>query len=336
MPANAPTRALLLLVVLTLLWGTNWPMFPMVLAELSIWTFRTIAVGLASVLLFALARWRGLSLSVPRHNWSWLLVASLTNLVIWNITSALATVYLPSGQAAVLAYTMPLWVALLSLLFLGERLTARLALALVLGAAAVLLLLWPNIGQATNAPLGAALGLIAGFAWAIGTLIVKRVTWGAPGLTVTAWQVMLCWFPITLGTAFFSDWSFTPPSTMTLALVVYIALVPMAIGTACWFAIVKLLPTNVAALSSIAVPVVAMLSGALVNREPLGPLQAGALACAVAAIWLVLRQTPARRADHVLPLKGVGQNGEADLPSGGAGSAGRGRSHEVIRRRADS
>ena len=163
--------------------------------------------------------------------------------------------------------------------------------------AAVVLLLWPNIGKTTDAPLGAALGLIAGFAWAIGTLIVKRVTWGAPGLTVTAWQVALCWFPITLGTAFFSDWSFTPPSTTTLVLVVYIALVPMAIGTACWFAIVNLLPANVAALSSIAVPVVAMLSGALVNREPLGPLQVGALACAVAAIWLVLRP-PARKAEH--------------------------------------
>ena len=289
MTIDAPhARALLLLAVVTLLWGTNWPIFPMALAEVSIWTFRAISVGLAVVLLFALAWWLRLPLSVPRHNWAWLAIASMTNLVIWNLTSALATIYLPSGQAAVLAYTMPLWVALISLLFLGERLTLRLAVALGCGAAAVVLLLWPNIGTTAGAPVGALLGLSAGLAWAVGTLIVKRVPWGAPGLVVTAWQVALCWPPIMLGTILFADWHFFWPSLRSIAVISYIGLIPMAIGTACWFAIVGLLPTNVAALSSIAVPIVAMLSGALVNAEPLGPLQLAALACAAAAIWLVL------------------------------------------------
>lgn len=284
-----PARALVLLLILSLMWGTNWPLFPMAMAEISVWTFRAISVGLAIPVLFGFALWRRLPLTVPRHNWSWLMLASLTNLVIWNLTSALAATYMHSGQAAVLAYTMPLWVALLSLLFLGERLTLRLALALACGAAAVLLLLWPNIGKATQAPIGAAFGLIAGLAWAIGTLIIKRVSWGVPGIVVTAWQVLVSWFPVMLGTAIFAEWQFFWPSLQSIVVVAYIGLIPMAIGTAIWFVIVGLLPTNVAALSSIAVPIVAMISGVLINSEPFGILQIAALLCAVAAISLVLQ-----------------------------------------------
>jgi drug/metabolite transporter (DMT)-like permease len=73
-----------------------------------------------------------------------------------------------------------------------------------------------------------------------------------------------------------------------MAVIAYIALVPMAIGNVCWFAIVGLLPANVAGLSAIMVPVVAMLSGSLVHGEPLGPLQWLAMVCSVGALSLVL------------------------------------------------
>ena len=59
-------------------------------------------------------------------------------------------------------------------------------------------------------------------------------------------------------------------------------------GNVCWFTIVGLLPANVAGLSAIMVPVVAMIAGALVHGEPLGALQWLAMACCVAALSLVL------------------------------------------------
>lgn len=68
----------------------------------------------------------------------------------------------------------------------------------------------------------------------------------------------------------------------------YIALVPMAIGNAAWFAVVGLLPASVAGLSAILVPVVAMVVGALVHGEPLGATQWAAMACCAAALRLAL------------------------------------------------
>ena len=83
-------------------------------------------------------------------------------------------------------------------------------------------------------------------------------------------------------------------SVRTIGVIAYISLVPMSIGNACWFAIVGMLPTNVAGLSSIMVPVVALVSGAIVHGEPLGAMQWLAMLCCVAALSLVLLK-PARR-----------------------------------------
>jgi drug/metabolite transporter (DMT)-like permease len=64
--------------------------------------------------------------------------------------------------------------------------------------------------------------------------------------------------------------------------------VPILIGNVCWIAIVGLLPTQVAGLSAIAVPMVAMVSGALMHGEPLGLTQWLAMACTAIALGLLL------------------------------------------------
>ena len=76
----------------------------------------------------------------------------------------------------------------------------------------------------------------------------------------------------------------------TILVIAYITVVPMAIGNVAWFSIVGLLPPGIAGLSSVMVPIVAMLTGALVRGEPLGPWQLGAMACSATAMFLALRK----------------------------------------------
>jgi len=285
---SAHTRALALLALLTLVWGTNWPLFAIAMREFSIWTFRVIVVIVAGAALFAVARLRGERLAVPRHLWPALLWASFFNIALWNILTAAAVRYIPSGQAAVLAYTMPLWFAAISMLFLHERPGGRVLLALVFGAASVALLAVPNLRIYADAPLGILCGLGAGLGWALGTAVQKRTDWGGMGLSLTAWQIALSLPPILVASAFFADWIWIVPSWTSVLTTIYIALIPMSIGTATWFAIVGLLPANIAALSSIVVPIVAMVSGKLLLDEPLGAPQIAALACAVIALALAL------------------------------------------------
>ena len=289
-----PPRALVLLVILTLVWGTNWPLFPLAVREVSVWTFRAVSVAIAGVVLLLVARLRGQSLVIERRHWPTIAAATFFYLVIWNIASTYSAILIPSGQSAMLGFTMPLWSALIAWAVLGQRLGARMLLAIALGAAAVLMLMARSIEAYAQAPLGFALGLLAGLGWAIGTLILKHKHVDVPATVLTGWQLLLTAVPITIGALILGDGEWFVPSWQSIAVIGYIALVPMAIGNVSWFAIVGLLPTNVAGLSSIMVPVVAMVSGAVVHGEPLGPLQWIAMACCAAALSLAL-MSPARK-----------------------------------------
>ena len=281
-------KVLALLGALTLVWGTNWPLFRIALDELPVWTFRTIVLATALVMLAPILLLRGERFAVPPGKWPALIAAALMNIGVWNIATSLAVLYIPSGHASVLAYTMPLWVALLGFAVFGQRLTPRLLAAIVIGAAAVVALMAPNFRDYAQAPLGLFWGLLAGFCWAVGTFIVKRTAWPGMGLSLTFWQVAICLPPIALGALLIDGLPTHWPSTKALVATLYTGAIPMALGTAAWFALVKLLPAQVAALASIAIPIVAIVSGILLLHEPLSWFQAAAIASTVISLWLAL------------------------------------------------
>lgn len=289
MNTTIPPRAIVLLIVLTLVWGTNWPLFPLATREVSVWTFRAVSVAVAGAALLAVAAARGQSLRLPREHWGTVLAATLAYLVVWNVASTYAAIWIPSGQAAILGFTMPLWAALLGWAVFGQRLPTRLLWALALGAAAVGLLMARGLAAYAQAPAGFALGLLAGVGWAVGTLILKRRPVPVPALVLTGWQLLLAALPIGAGALLLGEGPWFWPSATSVAVIAWIALVPMAIGNAAWFSIVGMLPAQLAGLSSIGVPMVAMLAGALVHGEPLGPLQWTAMACSAGALWLCMR-----------------------------------------------
>lgn len=274
--------------LLTLIWGTNWPLFRFATAEVSVWTFRAIAVSLAGVALLAFARARGQSLVVPRREWPIIAWASIIYLGFWNITSTYAAILIPSGQAAVLGFTMPFWAALITWAVFGERPGRRMSIAIGLGAIGVGLLMLRGAQAFALAPLGFALGLTAGLGWAIGTIILKRHPVSVSGAVLAGWQLLISVPPMLVVALWLGGGAWFMPSMFSVAVIAYIALVPMSIGNAIWFTLVGKLPANVAGLSSIMVPVVAMVSGALVHGEPLGLSEWLAMACCAGGLGLAL------------------------------------------------
>jgi drug/metabolite transporter (DMT)-like permease len=281
-------KAIPLVLILTLVWGTNWPLFPIAVREVSVWTFRAVSLAGAGVALLALARARGETLLIPRAHWRTVLAASLTYLVIWNLASTYAAILIPSGQAAILGFTMPLWGALIAWALLGQRPGGRVLLALAIGGLGVVLLIVNGIGAYAKAPLGFALGLLAGLGWAAGTVILKHRPVPVSPLVLTGWQLLVAAVPLAIGALVLAEGGWFMPSATTVLVIAYITLVPMAIGNAAWFAIVGLLPANVAGLSAVMVPVVAMISGAIVHREPLGPIQWASMVCCAVGVGLAL------------------------------------------------
>ena len=287
-------KAIPLVLILTLVWGTNWPLFPIAAREVSVWTFRAVSLVGAGLVLLAVARVRGESLRIARAHWGTLLAASLAYLVVWNVASTYSAILIPSGQAAILGFTMPLWGALMAWAFLGQRPGARVLLALAFGGLGVMLLIVNGIDAYAKAPLGFALGLLAGLGWAAGTLILKRRPIAASSLVLTGWQLLVAAVPLAAGAFWFSEGGWFMPSRTTLLVIAYITLVPMAIGNLAWFAVVGLLPANIAGLSAVMVPVVAMVAGALIHGEPLGPVQWASMLCCAVGVGLALVQPVSR------------------------------------------
>ena len=63
------------------------------------------------------------TLKVPADQWPRLLVSAALNVTLWMFVMSLALLWLPASEAVVIAYTMPVWTALLAWPLLGERLT---------------------------------------------------------------------------------------------------------------------------------------------------------------------------------------------------------------------
>jgi drug/metabolite transporter (DMT)-like permease len=283
--------AIALLIALTITWGLNWPMMKLALLEVPPWTFRSICLMVGGAAVLALARASGGPMSVPWERLPALVLVALFNITGWHLFSAYALLYTGSGRAAIIGYTMPLWAAPLSVWLLHVRPNARQIVALVLGMAALTLLMVKDFGALGAAPIGALLMLGAALCWAIGTVLVKKFPWD--GLTITAltgWQQLIGGVPVVIGW-----WLLEPvpdlgalslPAALGLAYAVFVA---MIFCQTAFFKLLSLLPAHVAAISVLPVPVVGVVSSALLLAEPVSPAEVAALVLVVGGLFLLIR-----------------------------------------------
>jgi drug/metabolite transporter (DMT)-like permease len=281
-------RGLLLLALLTLIWGVNWPVMKTALAELPPWTFRSLTVPAAGLILMAVIRLRGGSLAVPAGRWGPLALAALFNVTGWHLGTAYGVARLASGQAAVIAFTMPVWASLLGVAVLGERLTGRIVLALAFGMTAIGVLMWDAVFTLVDAPAGLAFMLGAAVSWASGTVLLKRVDWQIAPVAMAAWQLVLGAIPIVPIALLTEVSGLHPVSWAAATAVIYIVLGPLSIGYLLWNTIIRLFPVNVSAIGTLMIPVLGVISGAVVLGEPIGLREVAALALVCSALALVL------------------------------------------------
>src|SRR5215813_11436213 len=203
------SAGLLLLAVLTVLWGVNWPLMKRAVSEVPVWTFRSICLvgaGAGFVLICGLA---GQSFRVPRGQVRPLLIVSLFNVTIWHICSATGLVHLAASRATIIAFTMPLWAALLAVPMLGERPTPYSIGGLAAGLAGMAVLVLPQYRSVLADPIGPVVMLVAAISWATGTVALKYYRFTMPVAVLTGWQLLLGGIPVTIGAIVF-DRDFAP------------------------------------------------------------------------------------------------------------------------------
>ena len=278
---------IVLLAVLSLFWGLGWPAMKVVLAEVRPWTFRTVCLLSAGAGLLALARAAGTRLRIPRSDLIPLLVTSLVNITGWHLLSAHGIAAMQAGRAAIVAYTMPLWAVLLSRLLLGERLGWLRLLALATGTAGMAVLLGPDLQRLGAAPAGVAFMLGAAFCWAAGTVLVKFFRWHTPPAAIVGWQMLLGGLPVAAGALLLENpLGLADISLKAGATLLYLVLGPMIFCHWAFFVVVRMFPANVAAISTLSIPIIGVFSSALLLGEPVTAAELLALLLVVAALGL--------------------------------------------------
>lgn len=285
---------LVLLAVLTLIWGFNWPIMKLALADFSPLTFRAISLFGGVLLFAAVARWRAVSLRIERTWWPEVAWLALFNLVLWMVLSILGIGLLSSGRAAILAYTLPVWVALIGTLGFGERHGPRLLLALAFAVIGVGLLLSEEFRTVAGRPMGTLLMVLAAFTWALGTHWMKRRRLPAPILVLTFWMMgFACLVCMALALAF-EAWprpgEVHPAGWFALFYNIFLA---YGVAQVLWFRLVSSLPPVVSALSVMLIPVVGVFSGAWLLGER--PVRADYVALVTMLVAIALTLLPGRR-----------------------------------------
>jgi drug/metabolite transporter (DMT)-like permease len=276
---------LVLLALITLGWGFNWSVVKLVLVEIPPLTLRAICLLTAGTGMLSLARLGGLSLHVPARHWRPLLTLSACNIVSWNVLVIYGITLLPSGRAALLGYSMPLWSMILSVWLLDERLTAWRGLSLLLGMIGVAILLGDDLAGMAGATTGVVLMLAASISWALGTVLLKRFELPIPTLSLTGWLMITGGVPIAAAAAALEHDRWRPITTVPALGLVYCVFISFW----AWNRIVLMVPVAVSSISALATPMVGILSGMWVLHEPLTWQEIAASAFILGAIALVFR-----------------------------------------------
>lgn len=270
--------AFLLLTVVVVLWGINWPIMKVGVAVIPPLWFGVLRLAIGTAVLFGvlvLTR----RLAWPTHQ-DLPVVASVGLLQMAGFLALvnLALVHVGAGRSAVLAYTTPLWVGPGAMLLLGERATWPKLLGLALGLGGIAVLFSPTAVDWSDdsAVQGNLLLMIAALCWAVAILHIRGHDWKLSPLQLAPWQ-LLAGLPPLIALAL---WREGPPAIQWSAPVAAIVLYNGVLATAlCYWATVtvtRALPAVTTSLSLLCVPVVGLLSSTLSLGEPLGlPLLAG-------------------------------------------------------------
>ncbi|HVO15848.1 MAG TPA: DMT family transporter [Alphaproteobacteria bacterium] len=289
-----PPLGLALMVVLALGWGLNWQAMKVALSEIPLWQYRSLTAFAAGSIMLGLASATGQRLAVPRAQWRTLALAAFLNVTCWFTFVAIGVRLMSSGQAALIGFTAPLWLEAINVGFLGERMTRLRLLALGLGVGGIVVLLSHDFAAITRSPWGTVAMLTASLTWACGILVQKRTRWAIDSVPLGGWQLLIGGVPIGLIALATEPFRFFDASPTALWSTAYLVLVSLVLCYYAWFKIVTLLPANVAALSSLLVPVVGVIGGVVLLGEPLGWRELAAMVMIVGAIALILlRPQPA-------------------------------------------
>jgi drug/metabolite transporter (DMT)-like permease len=281
-------------VFVCFVWGTTYLAIRIALETIPPLLMGGLRFITAAFLMIVLLRIRGETLPAFRA-WPSLMILGVLMLGLGNGGVVWAEQTVPSGLTAVLVATSPFWmVGLDALMPHGERLTVQRVTGLVIGFCGIVMLVWPEI-RVGEGGRGFLIGVIAAqiacVGWALGSIFGRRrghTNARDENVLVTAAFEMLFGglFLLIAGTVH-GELGSLMFSTRTAVALAYLILFGAVGGFTAYAYALKHLPVATASLYAYVNPVIAVVLGTLILKEPFSARMGVAAAIVLAGMALV-------------------------------------------------
>ncbi len=257
-------------VAICVIWGTTFLAIRIAIETIPTFYVTGLRFVSAGLILFAIALARGEAIPRSARKWRHELITGVLLFAGGNASMVWAEHYISSGLTALLAATIPLWLAVIDAVFIRlEALTPRRVGGLVIGFAGVGLLVAPGLTSPDRHDflLGVLGTQFSAIAWCIGTVRTKYRPSGVEGAAGPAMQMLLGGIVVMVLAATTEPAHAVTFTTRTFLALAYLAIFGSVIAFTAYHIALKALPPGRLGLYAYVNPAVAVVAGALVLGE---------------------------------------------------------------------
>jgi drug/metabolite transporter (DMT)-like permease len=267
MPAPKKLWILLAFAAIYLIWGSTYLGILYAIQSIPPFLMAGTRFLLAGVIMYGIARARG-EAKPETTTWKSAAIIGGCLLLGGNGGVTIAEKWVPTGLAALLVATVPIYIALLSWITgMAPRPTPIVWLGLIGGFVGVGVLIGPAFAapaSSNHLALGMSILLIGSFLWSLGSLYSRRAK-SAPSLFVAAGQQMICGGAFLFLAGFIAgeprQFSLERITWLSLGAFIYLVLIGALIGYTAYFYLLRHCDPAKVATYAYVNPVVAMLLG---------------------------------------------------------------------------
>lgn len=279
------------LLAVYLIWGSTYLGIRVVVETIPPFLSAGFRFLLAGAILYAFATLRGAS-QPKRGDWKPAAITGGLLLLGGNGLVSWAEQTVPSGLAALVIATVPLWVVLLEWIAPARAKPSLATLVgIALGLVGVVILVDPTqVGAAAIDPAGGVVLILASLIWSVGTLYGGKAKLAEPpllaiGMEMLAGGAILVVAGLALGEGGRLD--FTAISERSLIAFVYLVLVGALIGFTAYLWLIRKVPPALATTYAFVNPVVAVYLGFVILAEAVTPTTILAAAIIIAGVAII-------------------------------------------------
>ena len=276
--------------MLGVLWGGSFLFIRVAVPALGPFMLVELRVGLAAAALFLYALAAG-SMPKIRGRWRSFLVLGFLNAAVPFSLISTAEIHLTASLAAILNSTTVMFTAIVAAVWMGDALTARKAIGIVLGIVGVSVLVgWDPLPLNGIVLLAVAAMLLASLSYALGATYAKQSFSGIPPIGMALGQLggaVALLLPLAVVSL-----PERAPSTVVTFSMLGLAFLSTAVAYLIYFRLIENVGPTSTVTVTLLVPVFGLLFGVLLLEEPFGPGTLAGLGIILTSVVLITGIAP--------------------------------------------